>query len=241
MIDSSGKGYAHFMTSLLLVVDQGKIAFDILVPISATSLFAWLLLYYVPGGLLLHTALALISVFASIEIFQVFNYYSVKLLLVGLLGVLLGRAIIHYDWAFFLRSMQDRRVLRILIPFLILYYVFAVYQFHYYNFMSLHVLPITLALFSAYFCSYHFSLMEKSVLQSLVSTLSQNLLLAYFFHIALLRFLLIFMDVEGFSLLQASIFSLFVLGATLLICTASSRFSAKSDVYRYSYGLFFKL
>lgn len=227
--------------SLLLITDQSKIAFDILVPIGATSLFSIFVLKRIPDRFLSTAAFGLASVFACIKIFDIFNYYSIKLLLIGLMGTILGKVVLCLDWDVFLKKMQERKGLFILLPFLAIYYTFALWKYDYFNVMGLHVFPVLVALFNAYFISYSFDLMDIPFLRSTAAALSENLLFAYFFHILFLRAFLVVLGMGSMSLAQAMLLSCAVFSVTIFACMLNRKLTAASTLYRNSYGLFFKL
>ena len=166
-------GETRFSFSVLIAISFTFIASTVF--LSWKSLFLDILLIAL-GVLLLWT----------IEIYDYINYYTIKMTIVGILGILLGKILNSIDF-----TKIKNIFVKMPIAFWVCYIIYQVVLIAIYRQWELkvsHYVIITLFLLLAvYFTSFRYGLSKNRFVQILNSALANHMLFAYLFHLSVLK------------------------------------------------------
>lgn len=237
LLQISKLGLTDLFVSALLRDGQVRFSFAVLIAISFTFIVSILLLSWrswLVDILLLGIG---ISALWFIEITGNFNYYTINMTIVGLIGVLAGKILSWVNWEV-IRSNLSKWYFAVWACY-ITYQAALIALDETWEFQVGHYLNVTIFLLLAlYLTSYRFGLIKYRVAGLLNKSLANYMLFAYLFHIIFLRLLATFIG-RGNLRYTISV-SLFTLAITILAGLSVAALTAKYKTLNRMYSLIFK-
>jgi hypothetical protein len=225
--------------------DQSLFAFDVLVPISITIFLCGFLIILSKRN---STSLLIIVFFWLIlfllEILKIFNYYSVKLIIVGIIGCLAANMALYLDWNKTIEKIKWNKFWFFSLGGAIfLYFAFLVFlnslNVRFPLLMSIDLIPTVSILFYLYLISSRFKLSENRFLGYLNNSLSRYMLFAYLFHILAINCLFLFVPRDSLDLFQTILVAVSLSGFIIFTCKSLDSLISKFDFIRKGYSLIF--
>lgn len=237
----SGISLRKILVSICLGTKQEVFGFDILIPMAFTSFFSLGLLKMKNNQVKL--AGFLFFVLGVIEYQNVFNFYGVKLLLVGIIGCLIGIILIRYNWNYIIDKLLQYNAIMFCVVFLLVFYglLCIVNCKQSSMIVSFHLLSTIVILMLVYLVSQNYALRNMRMVKSFVMLISKFMLLAYLFHILFLNTLFVFFHRDSLGLYNTISVGILVLSVTVVVCWLTKITISKSMLFSRLYSIVFKL
>jgi hypothetical protein len=201
----------------------GVFAFDILPAIALTTFFAWAIMSSTKkiriGFIASLLSIIPFSLLFILELYAGDKYITIKLLLIGIFGCLLGKSASLINWKNFLKLISNKKLLISSCFILILYFSAIFYNFWPNGPILLwrHLLPTTLLIFFVYVFSYYLSIGKIKWIRFLSFIFSEYMLFSYIFHIGLIKLGRVFID-DNFYLVDTIFIGILFNAITITAC-----------------------
>jgi hypothetical protein len=230
-------GPTDLFVSALLRDGAARFSFAVLVAISFTFVGSVALLGLRNRSLDLLFLGFGISALWVIEITGNFDYYTVKMTIVGLIGVLSGKALGCVDWEK-MKSTLSKWTFAIWGCYIVYQAALLVYNEEWKLHVGHYINVTIILLLAVYLTSYRIGLICFGVVESLNRSLAKHMLFAYLYHLIFLRFLAKFVGRGDF--LFATLISLFTLAVTILGGLSVDALTGKYKTLNRTYALVFR-
>lgn len=243
IVELSKLGFWGLILAIILGTHQSYIAFDVLVPIAVTFFISIFLMRVIRRNTISLILLILFMIMIWIlEWLDVFNYYGVKLTIVGIIGCLTGISVRFLDWSRAAERLSKKYSAIIIVGAIIIVYYFFPIFFTKINLakFSYHLLPTGLIMFFIYMGSYELNLNKWSIIKNINNTLAKYMLFAYLFHILVINIITVFLEENSLDFIKAIGLGLILLTFTILVCYILDFVNAKSALSKRVYNAIFK-
>lgn len=218
---------------------QDLFGFDILVPIALTSIMSWLFIIGTKGYATLLIIILLIFSVVLLDLFVDFNVFGLKALMVGLIGVELGKIATTVDWDEFINWVVKSRFKYLCYAVIALYYYLMTVVAFNDIYVSIHILPTIFLLFVVYLLAR--DIYSVNIFRPFYTHISENLLLAYVSHILILRMLTFIIQPDSFNLYLTVFLAATMVMVTYYITLIADNLSSNYPLFKRLYRSFFKL
>jgi hypothetical protein len=229
----------ELLVSALLRDGDMHFSFSVLIAISLTFLFSIVLLCWRIRSIDLIFIGMMITGLWAIEVTGKFDYYTIKMIAVGVFGVILSKNLFYVNWDNF-KSKYSKW-------YLVLWMCYATYQLTLiildtdkeWKLNVGHYINITiLLLLAVYFTSFRMGISNLKLITILNKLLAKNMLFAYLFHLLLLRYFAKIMGSGNFYFAIAV--SLITLLVTILTCQLLNYLTDKYMTINKIYSIVFR-
>lgn len=217
-------------------------SFDILPAISLTAIFSWFIISvtkHMKSNVILISIIPFFLLYA-IESFFGPKLFTIKMSMVGLSGILLGKAASQINWLYFTQFLSFWKI-TIFTGILSALYFSSVY----FLFIPLspiliwrHFFPTIILMLFIYMLSYDIRLKEYQWVLFLNATVGKYMLFTYILHIGVIRFSNLFIE-RNLGLLECVVLSFFLLAIMLMLCYLTNIFRQKHIVIDRLYNFLF--
>ena len=182
----------YFLWLIISGDGDARFAFNILPAIALTTLFSLV-------AILTSKAIEAKSYWLSIIpiiVLWIFEntigakYISIRLLLIGLYGCLIGKGLSYIKWNKFLKMLNDKKIIIYLITIVIIYFASIYYRFWPSGNILLwrHTIPTSLFIALTYMTSYSLNLSQNKWALFFNNIFGKYLLFIYILHIGIIKF-----------------------------------------------------
>lgn len=214
-----------------------RFSFAVLVAISFTFVGSVALLCWTRRNIDLLLIGFLFSALWVIEITGHLDYYTIKMTIVGLIGVLTAKTLYPLDWEK-TRSTLLKWYFGAWLCYITYQIALIIFDEEWQLKIGHYIIVTIFLLLAVYLTSFRTGLSNQNVLKFLNKSLAKHMLFAYLFHIILLRFFMSFIS-RGNMVFAIGV-ALCTLAITILITISINYFTGKYKIIDRTYSLVFK-